>query len=64
MGSGVPAADRGAPDSITMDDLSDWSQSADPGVKYFSGIGTYAKTLQVSPDGSRRERNSGSTWVT
>ena len=43
-------ADRGAPDSITMNDLSDWSKSEDPGVKYFSGIGTYAKTVQASAD--------------
>ena len=41
---------RGARASITMDRLSDWSQSADPGVRYFSGIGTYTKTLQVSPN--------------
>ena len=30
-----------------MDQLSDWSQSSDTGVKYFSGIGTYTKTLQA-----------------
>jgi hypothetical protein len=41
---------RGAPASITLNELSDWSSSSDPGVKYFSGIGTYTKTLQVSPD--------------
>jgi hypothetical protein len=41
---------RGAPDSITLDDLSDWSRSDDPGVKYFSGVGTYTKTLQASPE--------------
>jgi len=32
---------RGAPASITMDELSDWSRNADPGVKYFSGVATY-----------------------
>jgi hypothetical protein len=41
---------RGAPDSITMDSLSDWSQSENLGVKYFSGVGTYTKTVQASPD--------------
>jgi hypothetical protein len=41
---------RGAPDSITLDKLSDWSQSEDSGVKYFSGVGTYTKTLQTTPD--------------
>jgi alpha-L-rhamnosidase/Glycosyl hydrolases family 2, sugar binding domain len=45
---------RGAPASITMDELSDWSHSADAGVKYFSGIGTYAKTVQVSPEWLRK----------
>jgi hypothetical protein len=43
-------AGRGAPSSITMDQLSDWSLNTDPGVKYFSGIGTYTKTVQASPD--------------
>ncbi len=40
-------AGRGAPNSITIDQLSDWSQSSDPGVKYFSGVGTYSKTVQA-----------------
>jgi hypothetical protein len=40
--------DRGAPASITMARLSDWSASNDPGVKYFSGIGTYTRTIQAS----------------
>jgi hypothetical protein len=39
--------DRGAPASITLDKLISWSDSADPGVKYFSGKGTYSKTLQA-----------------
>jgi hypothetical protein len=43
-------AGRGAPASITVDQLSDWSQSADPGVKYFSGMGVYTKTVQASPE--------------
>jgi hypothetical protein len=41
---------RGAPDSITMNELSDWSRSDDPGVKYFSGVGTYTKSVKVSPE--------------
>jgi hypothetical protein len=40
---------RGAPESIALNELSDWSNSGDPGVKYFSGVGTYTKTLQASP---------------
>ena len=41
---------RGAPESIALNEFSDWSSSGDPGVKYFSGVGTYTKTLQASPD--------------
>ena len=37
----------GAPPSITLDDLSSWSDNSDPGVKYFSGIGTYTKTIDA-----------------
>jgi alpha-L-rhamnosidase len=45
---------RGAPDSVTLDDLSDWSHSDVPGVKYFAGAGTYTKTLQAPPDWFRK----------
>jgi alpha-L-rhamnosidase/F5/8 type C domain len=41
---------RGAPASIALNELSDWSSNGDPGVKYFSGVGTYTKTLQASPN--------------
>ena len=41
---------RGAPGSITLDKLSDWSRNEDPGVKYFSGVGTYTKSVQASPE--------------
>jgi hypothetical protein len=41
---------RGAPASITLDKLISWSDSADAGVKYFSGMGTYAKTIDASAD--------------
>jgi len=42
-------AGRGAPASLTMNKLIDWSRSNDAGVKYFSGIATYTKTVQASP---------------
>ena len=45
---------RGAPASITMEELSDWSHSDDPGVKYFSGAGMYTKTLQAPPEWFRK----------
>jgi hypothetical protein len=43
-------ADRGAPPSTTLDKLISWSDSEDKGVKYFSGTGTYTKTIKASAD--------------
>jgi hypothetical protein len=40
----------GAPASITLDDLASWSTNSDPGVKYFSGTGTYTKTITAPAD--------------
>ncbi|HEY1895677.1 MAG TPA: glycosyl hydrolase, partial [Terracidiphilus sp.] len=42
--------DRGAPPSTTLDKLISWSDSTDAGVKYFSGAGTYTRTIQASAD--------------
>ncbi len=41
---------RGAPASVTLDKLISWSDSPDQGVKYFSGNGTYSKTVQAPAD--------------
>jgi hypothetical protein len=41
---------RGAPPSITVNALSSWSESTNAGVKYFSGEGTYTKTIQAKAD--------------
>ncbi len=41
---------RGAPATATFDKLISWSDSTDAGVKYFSGIGTYTKTIQAPAD--------------
>jgi alpha-L-rhamnosidase len=38
---------RGAPANVTLPALTDWSTSADPGIKYFSGTGTYSKDITV-----------------
>jgi hypothetical protein len=38
---------RGAPAEIGLDRLSSWTENADAGVKYFSGTGTYSKTIQA-----------------
>ena len=41
---------RGAPASITLAPLASWSNNDDPGVKYFSGTGTYTRTIDALPD--------------
>ena len=38
---------RGAPSGIVADKLTSWSQNSDPGIKYFSGTGTYTKVIQA-----------------
>jgi hypothetical protein len=38
---------RGARGSITLDKLISWTEDSHKGVKYFSGAGTYIKTVQV-----------------
>jgi hypothetical protein len=38
---------RGAPPGTTLDKLESWSDDANPGVRYFSGTGTYTKTFDV-----------------
>jgi hypothetical protein len=37
----------GAPPSLRMEKLTSWTDSSDPGVKYFSGTATYSKAVQV-----------------
>jgi len=39
---------RGAPDKVVWDKLTDWSQSSEPGTRYFSGAATYERDLVVS----------------
>ena len=39
---------RGAPAQATFDRLTSWTENSDPGVKYFSGLATYTKTVQAS----------------
>ena len=51
---------RGAPASITLDKLASWSDSSDPGVKYFSGTGTYTKSIDASPAWFAR---SAQVWI-
>jgi len=39
---------RGAPANVTLPSLVSWHEHSDPGVRYFSGAGTYTKTIQVA----------------
>jgi hypothetical protein len=39
--------DRGAPAEVTMEELAPWNENSDQGVKYFSGTGTYSKSMDV-----------------
>lgn len=38
---------RGAPKSATFDKLISWPESADPGIKYFSGTATYTREIRI-----------------
>jgi hypothetical protein len=51
---------RGAPPLVKMDRLSSWTDSEDKGIKYFSGIGTYTKTIQAKPN---RFEPKGKVWI-
>jgi hypothetical protein len=42
--------DRGAPAKITLDKLISWSESADSGVKYFSGTADYTRSVNAPAD--------------
>jgi hypothetical protein len=42
--------DRGAPAAIKLEALASWTDNADAGVKYFSGTGTYTKTINAPAD--------------
>ena len=41
---------RGAPAQIVLNQLTSWSENSDHGVKYFSGTGSYTKTIQAPAD--------------
>jgi len=47
---------RGAPAQITLKDLTPWNENTEPGVKYFSGTGTYSKTIQAPADWFKSNR--------
>jgi hypothetical protein len=43
-------AGRGAPAGITLETLGSWTDQPDPGVRYFSGTGTYTALIQARPE--------------
>jgi hypothetical protein len=52
--------DLGAPPAIMLDSLSSWSENADAGVKYYSGAGTYSKTIQAPKEWFKAR---GPLWI-
>ena len=38
---------RGAPASVEFSELSDWADNTNLGIKYFSGVATYTRTLDI-----------------
>jgi hypothetical protein len=42
--------ERGAPATAAFDRLTAWNDSADPGIRYFSGTADYSKTIEIPKD--------------
>lgn len=40
----------GAPDSAIFSELASWTENENPGIRYYSGTGTYIKTFNFSTD--------------
>lgn len=47
---------RGAPASTTFDELMDFRDSSEDGIKYFSGVATYSKEIELP-------ENDGQVWI-
>jgi hypothetical protein len=45
---------RGAPASISLDQLASWTDDSNEGVKYFSGMGIYTMNIDAKPDWFRK----------
>ena len=52
--------DRGAPATATFDRLTDFRDNSDPGIRYFSGIATYIKEVQLPAQSLGAE---GNLWL-
>jgi len=40
----------GGPEEVVFEQLTDWSASEDPGIRYYSGIASYQKDFKIGPD--------------
>lgn len=47
---------RGAPDQARFDTLKSWTESADPGIKYFSGSASYRRDFDLASADLRTDR--------
>ncbi len=60
-------AGRGAPEKVQMARLTSWTESSDPGLKYFAGTGRYTTTFNVPKGwkraGQRAELDLGRLWT-
>ncbi len=50
----------GAPESVVFDKLKSWTDASQPGVKYFSGTGTYENTFSID---TSRASGPGGLWL-
>ncbi len=50
---------RGAPASVDLPTLSSWTDSADPGIRYFSGVATYSHDLTMTA----KALKAGALWL-
>jgi hypothetical protein len=50
-------SDLGGPGEATFETLSDWTENSDPGIRFFSGIATYRRPMDL-PEGLVSEANS------
>ena len=54
----------GPPEPVVMTDLKDWTESADPAVKYYSGTATYRTSFDWEADGETHQLHIGGlNWI-
>jgi hypothetical protein len=52
--------DLGAPAAVKVDKLASWTDNSDPGIKYFSGTGTYSKQIEAP---AAWFKSRGNVWI-